>query len=172
MYNYSAIRRIKKIIGTTSGGNPLWGGPYEFARDLPIAAVAVVLAGLLAMAGFVAGRLVGAVIGVIGGTFVLGAAFYFIGRLRRSPEGFSIDRWVAGKVDLHFARPTVIDGPNPFHPDTVSSSAPKTLGTVDVIDDNIRVTASGQYWAEYRIGNPLEIGLIGVVCHELGTSLT
>lgn len=166
MFNYCAIRRVKKIIGTTSGGNPLWGGPFEFARDLPIAAAAVILAVLFAAGGFVAARLVGAVVGVLGGAIVLGAALYLIGRLRRSPEGFSIGRWVAARVDLHFARPTVIDGPNPFHPDTPPASAPKTLGTVDVIEDNIRVTASGQYWAEYRVGNPLEMGLIGPAQHK------
>ena len=161
MYNYAPVRWVKKIIGTTSAGNPIWGGPYEVKRDLPIAGAAVVVAGSLCGAGFVAARLAGAVVGLLAAAVMLGSALYAIGRLRRSPEGFSIDHWVGSKIDLHFARPTLIEGSNPFHPFTAPAAAPKALGTVDVIDDNIRVTATGQYWAEYRVGNPLEMGLVG-----------
>ncbi|AYE99542.1 hypothetical protein C0J29_31755 (plasmid) [Mycobacterium paragordonae] len=160
MHIYTPIRRVKKIIGTTSGGNPLWGGPYEYKRDLPIAALAAAIGVALCAAGFAAARLAGAVVGVVAAAVVLGGALYLIGRFRRSPEGFNVAHWIGSHIDMHFARSSLIDGPNPFHPANAPTGAHRGLSTIDVIDDNIRVTATGQYWAEYRIGNPLEMGLV------------
>ena len=52
MHNYTAIRRVKKVVGTHSDGKPLFGGPYEIKRDLPIAGLAIFLALSVALAGF------------------------------------------------------------------------------------------------------------------------
>lgn len=160
MYNYAALRRLRKQLGTTNSGKPIFGGPYDWNRDGPILAVAAVLATFVALAGFVAVGLPGLFLGVFGAGLVGFGAFYLIGKLRKNPEGYGIDQWISQRIDMHFARPTTIDGPNPFHENAPKRQPSRAFDTLDIIDGNVRVTDEG-CWAEYRIGNPLEMGLVG-----------
>lgn len=161
MFNYAPIRRVRKQLGTTNGGKPLWGGPYDPRRDLPIVLGALFISLGVVGAGFAAFKVIGTVVGLVLAGMILFAAMYLAGRLRRAGEDFSVEGWIANTVDLHFTRESVVEGPNPFHPDTGRRSASKILAPVDVIDDNIIVTGGGKCWAQYRIGNPIEMGLVG-----------
>jgi hypothetical protein len=161
MYTYTPVRRLKRIINTTSEGNQLFGGPYVFGRDLPVAGTAVVLAVSVMVAGFVAGKFAGLVFGLIAGCAILYYAAKLLARLRRADDGFTITSWIGKKIDRHFVRPSTLCGPNPFHADTAARQGSAVLPVVDVIANNIRLTPSGTYWAEYRVGNPNEMGLIG-----------
>ena len=59
MHIYTPIRRVKKVVATTGAGKPMFGGPYQISRDLPIAGLAVILASSVAIAGFTFGRITG-----------------------------------------------------------------------------------------------------------------
>lgn len=157
---YTATRGIERELGTTQGGKPLWGGPYKPKRDIPILLVGLFLSGAVIAAGVAAAGLVGTLAGLMVAGLIMCAAMYMIGRLRRAQD-FSIEEFIASKVDLHFTRSTTIEGPNPFHPGTARTSGSKAMAPTDVIEGNIIVTRTGQCWAEYRVGNPLEMGLVG-----------
>jgi hypothetical protein len=161
VFNYAPIRRVRKQLGTTNGGRPLWGGPYDAGRDILIVLGALFVSLGVVGAGFAAFKVIGTVVGLVAAGIIMCAAMYLVGRLRRAGEDFSFGGWIADKVDLHFSSENVVDGPNPFHPDTARRKASKILAPVDVIEDNIVVTGSGRCWAEYRIGNPIEMGLVG-----------
>lgn len=160
MYNYAPVRLVKKLLGTTNGGKPLWGGPYEPRRDLPIALAGLFISIGLVIAGFAALKVIGTAIALMLSGVVMFIAMYLIGRLRHAHEDFSVDQWIADKVDIHLTRPASIEGPNPFHPNNSRRSGSKILAPVDVLEDNIIVTDTGHCWAEYRIGNPMEMGLV------------
>lgn len=162
MFFYTATRGIPRILGTTQGDKPLWGGPFfNPKRDLSIIFGGLILTVAVVAAGVAAVGVPGALAGLLVGGLIMCAAMYAIGRLRHAGDDFSIDALIAKKVDLHFTRPTVIEGPNPFHPDTPRREGSKILAPAEIIEDNIIVTRHGQCWAEFRVGNPLEMGLAG-----------
>jgi hypothetical protein len=119
----------------------------------------VLLAASIAIAGFVAGRLTGLAIGVLGAGAVLYAGVRTIKRIRRLPEDSSPQDWLSARVDALLARPTTISGPNPFHPDTPARPKHRLMGTTRIIHGNIREVA-GKFWAEYRVETPMENGRV------------
>ncbi|MGD9622190.1 MAG: ATP-binding protein [Mycolicibacterium sp.] len=165
MHIYTSIRRAKKLVGTTGAGNPLFGGPYQITRDLPVAAIAVFLATSVAIAGFALGKITGLALGVLAAGAILYAGTRLIVRIRRLPEDVSVEDWIGARLDAVLARPTHLDGPNPFHPDTETTAGSKLLATKRIIHGNIR-DVGGKFWAEYRIPDPLENGLVTDAQHS------
>lgn len=143
----------------------MFGGPYQISRDLPIAGVAVFLALSVAIAGFVMGGLTGLAFGVLGAGAVLYVGARIIGKIRRLPEGVTVEDWIGQRVDAALARPTHLSAPNPFHPDAVVDKGSKLLATTRVIHGNIR-DCGGKFWAEYSILDPLENGLVSDRQHD------
>lgn len=161
-YFYTATRGIQRVLGTAQGGKPLWGGPfYSPKRDLAIVFAGLILTVGVVGAGVAAAGIWGALAGLFFGGLIMFAAMFAIGRLRHAGDNFSIEAFIAKKIDLHLTRPTVIDGPNPFHPDSAPRKGSKNLAPVDIIEGNIIVNREGRCWAEYRVGNPMEMGLAG-----------
>lgn len=160
MHLYTALRKIRPILNSTSEGNQIFGGPWDWRREFPIFIPAVFLALALILAGFVAAKFEGLFVGLISGCAVMYYAAKLIGRMRRDDD-FTLKNWLSRKIDRHFVRISTLEGPNPFHPDTEPVDGSPILPVVDVIAGNIRVTPTGAYWAEYRIGNPKVMGLGG-----------
>jgi len=159
MHNYTAIRRVKKVVGTHGEGKPLFGGPYELTRDLPIALLAVFLAASVALAGLALGKITGLAFGVLGAGAILFVGARLIVKVRRLPEGTNVEDWIGQRLDAALSRPTHVDGPNPFHPDTEIETGHKVVPTTRVIHGNI-IDVGRKFWAEYRIADPLENGLV------------
>lgn len=164
MYIYTAIRKVKRLVGTTGRGEPLFGGPYEASRDLPVAVAALFLACSVVAAGFTLGRLTGSTMGglsfgVLGAGVVLYIGVKIIRRLRRLPGDASVQDWLTSRVDLILARPTQLDGPNPFHPEQQRDKKHPLLATTRIVHGNIR-DVGGKFWAEYRVPFPLSNGRV------------
>ncbi len=159
MYNYTAVRLVKKVLGTTGNGQPLFGGPFEVKRDLPAAGLTVFLATSVAIAGFAVGGISGLALGVMGSVVILFLGARLLTKLRRLPPDVTIEDWIGQRIDAAMARPSVLDGPNPFHPDAAHTHAHKLLASMRIIHDNIH-DCGGRFWAEYRIPELIENGLI------------
>ncbi len=159
MRNYTAIRRVKKVIGTTGEGNPLMGGPFEVKRDMPLVFVFVAAATTAAFGGFILGGVTGLGLGIIVGGAILYAGARVLVHIRRLPEGVTVEDWIGRRVDAAMARPTTISGPNPFADGVTRDAVHKLLATTDVIHGNIH-NCGGRYWAEYRLLDPMENGLV------------
>ncbi|MCT7372115.1 ATP-binding protein [Mycolicibacterium llatzerense] len=159
MHNYAPIRRVKKVIGTTGEGEAIIGGPYQIKRDLPVAGLFVFLATSVAIAGFAAGGVTGGAVGVMLAAAIMFAGARTLTTIRQLPAEVTIEDWIGRRVDAFMARPTPLAGPNPFHPDVVRDKVHKLLPTMRVIHGNIH-DCNGRFWAEYRIPDPLENGLV------------
>lgn len=164
MYIYTPIRHVKRLVGTTGRGEPLFGGPYEASRDLPVAVAAIFLACSIIAAGFTLGSLAGSTmaglsVGVLGAGVVLYIGVKIIRRLRRLPSDASVQDWLTSRVDLLLARPTRLDGPNPFHAEQQRDKKHPLLATTRIVHGNIR-DVGGKFWAEYRVPFPLPNGRV------------
>lgn len=159
MHNYSSIRRVKKLVGTRGDGEPLFGGPYEIKRDLPVAGITIALALVVSLGGFVFGKVTGLALGVMGSCVILFVGARVITKLRHLPEDATATDWLGERIDAALARPTYLSGPNPFHPDVQLDSVHKLLPLTRVVHGNIR-DAGGAFWAEYVVPFPLENGLV------------
>lgn len=159
MHNYTAIRRVKKVIGTTGEGEPVIGGPYQIKRDLPVAGLFVFLATSVSLAGFAMGGVTGGGTGVMIAVAILFVGARTLTKIRQLPAEVTIEDWIGQRIDALMARPTHLDGANPFHPDVARDKAHKLLPTMRIIHGNIH-DCNGRFWAEYRIPYPLENGLV------------
>ncbi|MGV9797337.1 ATP-binding protein [Mycobacterium sp. NPDC003449] len=164
MFIYTAIRHVKRLVGTTGRGEPLFGGPYEGTRDLPVAAAAVFLACSIVAAGFTLGRVTGSTmgglsLGVLGAGVVLYIGVKIIRRLRRMPRDASVQDWLTSRVDMILARPTQLSGANPFHPAQQRDKNHPLLAATRIVHGNIR-DVGGKFWAEYRVPFPLPNGRV------------